>query len=67
MSTTQGTLTSFAGLLLPPFLVMLILSYIYFAYGSLLGVVVLFKGMAVVIAGLVTHAVLEIDKSAVTD
>lgn len=62
-----GAITSFAGLLLPPFLVMLILSYIYFAYGSLPGVGVLFKGMAVVVAGLVAHAVLEIGKSAVTD
>ena len=62
-----GAITSFFGLLLVPFLVMLLFSYIYFTYGSLSGINVLFRGMAVVVAGLVANAVLEIGKSAVTD
>jgi chromate transporter len=62
-----GAIISFLGLLLAPFLFMLLLSYIYFTYGSLSGVNALFKGMAVVVAGLVAHAIIEIGKSAVTD
>ncbi len=62
-----GALTSFFGFLVPPFSVMVLLSYIYFAYGSLPQVGVFFKGMAVIVAGLVAHAVIEIGKSAVTD
>lgn len=62
-----GAVVCFIGLLLPPFGIMLLLSYIYFTYGSLPAVGVLFTGMAVVVTGLVANAVLEIGKSAVTD
>ncbi|MDR3560232.1 MAG: chromate efflux transporter [Negativicutes bacterium] len=62
-----GAIVCFIGLLLPPFGIMLLLSYIYFTYGSLPAVGVLFTGMAVVVTGLVANAVLEIGKSAVTD
>lgn len=62
-----GALTCFFAFLLPPFGIMLLLSYIYFTYGSAPDVDSLFKGMAVVVAGLVAHAVVEIGKSAVTD
>ncbi len=62
-----GALTCFFAFLLPPFGIMLLLSYIYFTYGSVPDVGILFKGMAVVVAGLVAHAVVEISKSAVTD
>ena len=62
-----GALTSFFAFLLPPFSIMLLLSYIYFTYGSLPEVSILFQGMAVVVAGLVAHAVLDIGKSAITD
>lgn len=62
-----GALTCFFAFLLPPFGLMLLLSYLYFTYGSVPDVDILFKGMAVVVAGLVAHAVVEIGKSAVTD
>lgn len=62
-----GALTSFFAFLLPPFVIMLLLSHIYFTYGSLPDVSLLFKGMAVVVAGLVANAVVEIGKSALTD
>ena len=62
-----GALTSFFAFLLPPFSLMLLLSYVYFTYGSLPSISVLFQGMAVVVAGLVANAVIDIGKSTVTD
>lgn len=62
-----GAVASFFAFLIPPFGIMLLLSYIYFAFGSLPQIGILFKGVAVVVAGLLAHAVLEIGKSAVTD
>lgn len=62
-----GALTSFFAFLLPSFGIMMLLSYIYFTFGSLPQIGILFKGMAVIVAGLLPHAVLEIGKSAVTD
>jgi chromate transporter len=62
-----GALTCFFSFILPPFCIMLLLSYIYFTYGSVAEVSILFKGMAVVVVGLVAHAVIEIGKSAITD
>ena len=62
-----GALTSFFAFLLPPFSLMLFLSYAYFSYGSLPQISLLFQGMAVVVAGLVANAVIDISKSTVTD
>ncbi|SEJ28028.1 chromate transporter [Propionispira arboris] len=62
-----GALTCFFSFILPPFSIMLLFSYIYFTYGSVAGVSILFKGMAVVVVGLVAHAVIEIGKSAIMD
>ena len=62
-----GALTCFFSFILAPFCIMLLLSYIYFTYGSVADVSILFKGMAVVVVGLVAHAVIEIGKSAITD
>lgn len=62
-----GAFTCFLALILPPFGIMLLLSYIYFTYGSLPTVNILFTGMEVLVVGLVTHAVLEIGKSTITD
>jgi len=62
-----GALTCFFSFILAPFCIMLLLSYIYFTYGSVAEVSILFKGMAVVVVGLVAHAVIEIGKSAITD
>jgi len=61
-----GAVTSFFAFLLPPFGIMMLLSYIYFTFGSLPQIGILFKGVAVVVAGLLAHAVLEIGKSVVT-
>jgi len=62
-----GAVTSFFTFLLPPFSLMLFLSYIYFTYGTLPQVNILFQGVAIVVTGLVAHAVIDIGKSAVTD
>ena len=62
-----GAVTSFFAFLLPPFLLMLLLSYVYFVYNALPEVSILFQGMAVVVAGLVTSAVIDIGKTTVTD
>jgi chromate transporter len=62
-----GALTCFFAFLLPPFGIMLLLSYTYFTYGAVPDINILFKGMAVVVAGLIAHAVVEIGTSAITD
>lgn len=62
-----GALTSFVALLLLPFIIMLLLSYIYFTYGSIEQVSMLFKGVAVVVVGLIAHALMQIGKSLITD
>ena len=63
----SGALVSFFSFLLPPFLLVLLLSHVYFSYGSLTQVNILFHGVTVVVAALVSSAVLDIGKSAVTD
>ena len=62
-----GAVVSFFAFLLPPFLLVLLLSHVYFTYGSLTQINLLFHGLTVVIAALVTNAVLDIGKSAITD
>lgn len=62
-----GGVTSFVALLLPPFTIMVVLSYIYFTYGSMTEVGILFKGIGVVVVGLIAHALMEIGKSVVSD
>ncbi|MFT8316467.1 MAG: chromate efflux transporter [Clostridium sp.] len=62
-----GAFTSFFAFLLPPFGIMMMLSYIYFAFGSLPQISILFKGVALIVAGLLPYAVIEIGKSTVTD
>lgn len=62
-----GAITSFFGLLIGPFCIMVLLSYCYFTYGSLAAVSLLFKGMAVVVVGVVANAVIEVGKSTVKD
>lgn len=62
-----GAIICFFAFLLPPFSIMVLLSYLYFTYGSIPAVGILFKGLEVVVAGLVAHAVIEIGKTAVTD
>ena len=62
-----GGVTSFLALLLPPFFMMVLLSYIYFTYGSVRLVSIVFKGIGVVVVGLIAHALVEIGKSVLSD
>lgn len=62
-----GAITSFLALILPPFVIMVMLSHIYFTYGSMTQVSILFKGITIVVVGLMAHAVIEIGKSVVSD
>jgi chromate transporter len=63
----MGAMTSFLALLLLPFTLMVSLSYLYFTYGSMAAVGMLFKGVVVVVVGVVAHATVELGKSVVTD
>lgn len=62
-----GAATSFLGFLLPPTAIMVLLSYLYFAFGELPLVQALFKGVVAIVVALVANAVLEVGKSAITD
>jgi len=62
-----GAITSFLAFLLPPFLVMLLLSNLYFGFGELPLIKVLIKGIVAIVVGLVANAILEIGKSAIKD
>lgn len=62
-----GALTSFVAFLLPPFSLMLLLSYMYFTYGSLPQVNLLFQGISIAVVGLVAYAVVDIGKSLISD
>ncbi|MBC8015353.1 MAG: chromate efflux transporter [Sporomusaceae bacterium] len=63
----SGAVTSFFALILPPFIIMVLLSHIYFTYGLITQVSILFKGITVVVVGLMAHAFIEIGKSVVSD
>jgi chromate transporter len=63
----MGAITSFFGLLITPFFIMLLLSYAYFTYGALSGINIFFKIIVVVTVGLIANAVIEIGKSAIKD
>lgn len=67
LRSVAGALAAFLGLLLPPFAIMLLLSYIYFTYGSLPHVSIVFQGVTAIVAGVVANAVLIVGKSAVTE
>jgi chromate transporter len=62
-----GALTGFFAILLMPFILMLILSHVYFAYHSVEVVNILFKGTSVVIVGVIVNAVIELGHTAVRD
>ncbi|MDF2568954.1 MAG: chromate transporter, chromate ion transporter family, partial [Sporomusa sp.] len=63
----SGALTAFFALLLTPFAAVLTLSHIYFTYHSIETVSVLFKGVAVVIVGVIAQAVIIVGRSTVLD
>lgn len=62
-----GAITSFIAFLLPPFMVMVLLSYLYFQFGALPLVKVLIKGIGAIIVGLVANAIVDVGKSAIKD
>jgi len=62
-----GAITSFLAFLLPPFMVMALLSYLYFQFGELIYIKVLIKGVVAIVVGLVANAVLEVGQSAIKD
>lgn len=62
-----GAVTSFVAFLLPPFTLMLLLSHLYFTYGSLPQINLIFKGISITVVGLVAHAVIDIGKTLITD
>jgi len=59
----KGAVVSFFAFLLPSFIVMLLLSMVYFSFGARPIVHVLFTGMTVVMAGLLPYTSLNIAKS----
>jgi len=62
-----GAVTSLLGLLLPPFIIMTLLSFLYFRYGEISIIQTLLKGIVAIVVGLVANAVVEIGKSAIKD
>lgn len=62
-----GAVTGFAAILLMPFMLMLLLSHIYFSYHSVEAVGSLFKGTTVVIVGVIANAVIELGRTTVRD
>jgi chromate transporter len=60
-----GAITSFLGFLLPAFILMLLLSSMYFQYGEIPFVKILLKGVVAIVVALVANAVVEVGKSAI--
>ena len=57
-----GAVASFIGFILPPFLIMVLLSWLYFKYQSITFVNVLFKGMGAVVVAIILNAVWDVAK-----
>jgi chromate transporter len=62
-----GAMISLLGLLLPSFFFMVLLSYLYFRYGQVPLISILFKGIVAIVVGLVANATWEIGTSAIKD
>lgn len=62
-----GALASFIAFLLPPFGLMVILSYLYFRYSGVPLVDSAFTGLEAIVVALVANAVLDIGKSVIKD
>lgn len=62
-----GAIVSFVGFLIPPFAIMVALSYVYFTFGTLDALALVFKGLGVVVTALVANAVIDIGQSAIKD
>ncbi|MGC9218146.1 MAG: chromate efflux transporter [Athalassotoga sp.] len=59
----SGAFASFLGLLLPPFGLMVLLSYLYFTYGNIPTVNIIFTGLKALVVALIANALFEIGKS----
>ena len=57
-----GAVASFIGFILPPFLIMVLLSWLYFKYQSITFVNVLFKGMGAVVVAIILNTVWDMAK-----
>ncbi|RPF46867.1 chromate transporter [Thermodesulfitimonas autotrophica] len=62
-----GAVAAFSGLLLPPFAIMLLVSYLYFAYGNLPGAAAVVAALGAVVVALVANATLDIGRTALKD
>ncbi|MGI9862944.1 chromate transporter, partial [Moorella naiadis] len=60
-----GAAASFTGFLLPPFGLMVLLSYFYFRYSGVPLVNVAFRGIQAIVVALVANATLELGKSVI--
>jgi chromate transporter len=63
----SGALTGFCAILLMPFILMVILSHIYFSYHSVEAIGILFRGASIVIVGIIANAVLELGRTTIRD
>ena len=62
-----GAVASFMGFILPPFSIMVVLSWLYFEYQNLEFVNVLFKGLGAVVVALILNAVWNLAKTVTTN
>lgn len=62
-----GAVAAFSGLLLPPFAAMLLVAYLYFAYGNLPGAATIVAALGAVVVALVANATLDIGRTALKD
>ncbi|MDA8336347.1 MAG: chromate efflux transporter [Peptococcaceae bacterium] len=62
-----GAAVSFAGFLLPPASLMILLSYLYFRYSGLPLVETAFRGVEAVVVALIANVVLDLGRSAIKD
>ncbi|AEF16923.1 chromate transporter, chromate ion transporter (CHR) family [Thermoanaerobacterium xylanolyticum LX-11] len=59
-----GAIASFIGFILPPFFIMVILSWVYFKYQTLTFVSIIFKGLGAIVVALILNAVFDLAKTA---
>lgn len=62
-----GAVASFIGFILPPFFIMIVLSWFYFKYQSIAFVNILFKGLGVVVVALILNAVWDLARTTITN
>ena len=63
----KGAFVSMAGILIPSFILMIILSYLYFSYGNIPAVNSFFKGIYPAIAAIILSVAISMSKKNITD